>query len=148
LCLSGRVAREANGGLPVQVIKYEVVPDDVDAISAKIREWVDETGLDLVVTSGGTGLSLRDVTPEATLAVVDRTIPGLSEAMRVETMKRKPEAMLSRGVCGSRSKCLIVNLPGNPEAVRECLDVILPVFSHALEILGGATWEGQHAGDS
>jgi molybdenum cofactor synthesis domain-containing protein len=145
---SGQVARECMSRLPVEVTKYDVVPDEEDIISAALREWVDESGLELIVTSGGTGLSPRDVTPEATLAVVDRIIPGLTEAMRVETMKRKPEAILSRAVAGSRGKCLIVNLPGSPRGVRECLAVILPVLPHALEILGGKTFEDDHGGDS
>ena len=141
---SGQVAKEFISRLGIEVAKYEVVPDEAEIISKKLREWSDAVGLDLIVTSGGTGLSPRDVTPEATLAVTDKIIPGLTEAMRMDTMKRKPEAILSRAVAGSRGKCLIVNLPGSPKAVKECLEVILPVLPHALEILGGKTSECGH----
>ena len=103
---SGQVAKEFVSRLGIEVAKYEVVPDEAEIISTKLREWSDAVGLDLIVTSGGTGLSPRDVTPEATLAVVDKIIPGLTEAMRMDTMKRKPEAILSRAVAGSRGKCL------------------------------------------
>ena len=142
---SGRVAREIVSQLGIKIAKYEVVPDEVGIISDKLVEWSDEFGLDLIVTSGGTGLSQRDVTPEATLAVIDRAIPGLTEVMRMDTMKRKPEAILSRAVAGSRGKCLIVNLPGSPKAVKECLDVVLPVLPHALEILSGRISECGHS---
>lgn len=141
---SGQVAKEFISRLGIEVAKYEVVPDEAEIISKKLREWSDAVGLDLIVTSGGTGLSPRDVTPEATLAVIGKIIPGLTEAMRMATMKRKPEAILSRAVAGSRGKCLIVNLPGSPKAVKECLEVILPVLPHALEILGGKTSECGH----
>ena len=141
---SGQVAKEFISRLGIEVAKYEVVPDEAEIISKKLREWSDAVRLDLIVTSGGTGLSPRDVTPEATLAVIDKIIPGLTEAMRMDTMKRKPEAILSRAVAGSRGKCLIVNLPGSPKAVKECLEVILPVLPHALEILGGKTSKCGH----
>ena len=141
---SGQVAKEIVSRLGVEVAKYEVVPDEAEIISTRLREWSDALGLDLILTSGGTGLSPRDVTPEATLAVIDKTIPGLTEAMRIDTMKRKPEAILSRAVAGSRGKCLIVNLPGSPKAGKECLEVILPALPHALDILGGKTSECGH----
>lgn len=141
---SGKVARECLSQLSVEITKYEIVPDEKDVISSKLREWVDESELDLIITSGGTGLSPRDVTPEATLEVVDKVVSGLTEAMRVMTMKKRPEAMLSRAVAGSRGRCLIVNLPGSPGGVREWLSVILPVLPHALEVLRGKTFEGDH----
>ena len=114
---SGKVACEYVGQLGISVAKYAMVPDEVEMISATLRQWVDVEGLDLIVTSGGTGLAARDVTPEATMAVVERVIPGLTEAMRVMMAKTKPEALLSRAVAGSRGKCLIINLPGSPAAV-------------------------------
>jgi molybdopterin adenylyltransferase len=142
---SGPTAKEVISQLNLDITKYEIVPDEAEVISDKLKEWCDEGSLDLVLTSGGTGLSHRDVTPEATLKVLDKTIPGLTEAMRMETMKKKPEAILSRAVAGSRGKCLIINLPGSPRAVKECLEVILPVLPHALDVIGGNVSE---CGDS
>jgi len=145
---SGQAAREIITELNLDIVKYEIVPDEADVISGKLSEWCDEGELDLIVTSGGTGLSNRDVTPEATLKIIDRTIPGLTEAMRIETMKKKPEAILSRAVAGSRGRCLIINLPGSPGAVKECLEVILPVLPHALDVLSGKVSDCGHGGDS
>ncbi|MBM3166463.1 MAG: MogA/MoaB family molybdenum cofactor biosynthesis protein [Chloroflexi bacterium] len=143
---SGPAIRECISVLPVQVAEYDIVPDEKEIISDKLKEWVDEKGLALVLTSGGTGLSPRDVTPEATLAVIDRVVPGLVEAMRMETMKRKTEAILSRAVAGIRGRCVIINLPGSPRGVRECLDVILPVLPHAIDIASGKSCEDSHGG--
>ena len=133
---SGEAIRECLRPLNAQEAGYCVVPDEKEAIAARLREWADSGAVDVVFTTGGTGLSPRDVTPEATLMVVDRLAPGFSEAMRAESLKKTPRAMLSRGVTGSRGKCLIVNLRvaprryGNPS-------VILPALPHAIDVLRG-----------
>ncbi len=118
------------------VLDAAVVPDDRASLKAALKKMVT-AGLDAVFTTGGTGLSPRDVTPEATLEVVDRLVPGIAEAIRRETAAATPKAMLSRGVAGISGRTLIVNLPGSPKAVRECLEVLAPVLDHALEILTG-----------
>lgn len=114
---------------------YEVVPDETEIIAERLRRWSDELALDLILTTGGTGLSPRDVTPEATLAVVERQVPGIAEAMREEGRRHTPMAMLSRAVVGVRGRTLIVNLPGSEKGVRENLATIRPVLSHAIEML-------------
>ncbi len=134
---SGEAIREILSSIDVRIVNYDIVPDEKEPIVEKLVKWADEDNLDVVVTTGGTGLTPRDVTPEATLAVVDRIVPGFAEAMRVESLKKTPHAMLSRAVVGTRGKCLIVNLPGSPKAVRECLEVILPALPHAVETLKG-----------
>ena len=133
--------REVLGACDVQVVEYGIVPDEAELISAKIVEWADKESIDLILTTGGTGLSPRDVTPEATLAVLDRSAPGFVEAMRAESLKKTAKAMLSRAVAGIRGGSLIINLPGSPRAVRECLEVILPVLPHAIEVLRGEVGE-------
>lgn len=134
---SGKVIKQILAALDARVLKYEVVPDEKEIISAKLVEWVDRDGIDLIVTTGGTGLTPRDVTPEATLAIIDKEVPGFAEAMRAESLKKTPMAVLSRAVSGIRKRSLIINLPGSPKAVRECLEVISPAFSHAVETLRG-----------
>ncbi len=120
-----------------KVTSYQVLPDDLDILIEALVNLSDKEKVDLIFTSGGTGLSARDNTPEATLAVIDRKVPGLAEAMRMESMKKTNRAMLSRAVSGLRNRTLIVNLPGSIKAVRECLDVIMPALPHGLEILTG-----------
>ena len=138
---SGKVVRECLTPLGIRWARYDIVPDEREVILAKLREWADEAGLDLIITTGGTGLSPRDVTPEATLAILDRVAPGFAEAMRAESLKKTPLAMLSRAVAGIRKNTLIINLPGSPKAVTECLEVILPALPHAIETLRGEATE-------
>ncbi|HIP96800.1 MAG TPA: MogA/MoaB family molybdenum cofactor biosynthesis protein [Anaerolineae bacterium] len=114
----------------------DVVPDERDVIASTLVVWCDE-GLDLILTTGGTGFAPRDVTPEATKDVIEREAPGLAEAMRAEGLKATPHAMLSRAIAGIRGSTLIVNLPGSPRAVQEGLEVILPALPHGIEILKG-----------
>jgi len=138
---SGEAIREIFSAMDVRIVNYDVIPDEKDVIIETLEDWADEDNLDVVITTGGTGLTPRDVTPEATLAVVDRVVPGFAEAMRAESAKKTPHAMLSRAVAGTRGKCLIINLPGSPKAVRECLEVILPALPHAVETLKGQAGE-------
>jgi molybdopterin adenylyltransferase len=138
---SGQVLRtmlEANGA---EVVCYAVVPDEGPAIRDRLLEWADREGLDLVLTTGGTGFSPRDVTPEATASLLDRPAPGISEAIRAEGRKKTPHAILSRGTSGIRGRTLIVNLPGSPKGVEESLNVFLPALPHAIEVLRGEAVE-------
>ncbi len=112
-----------------------IIPDERDVIEGTLREWSDEKQLNLILTTGGTGLAPRDVTPEATRAILDREAPGIAEAMRATSLQHTPFGMLSRGVAGTRGRTLIINLPGSPKAVRECLECILPVLPHAINLL-------------
>lgn len=128
-----------------RVARRDVVPDEREAIAARLREWADEAGLALIVTTGGTGLSPRDVTPEATLSVTDRMAPGIAEALRADALRITPHGMLSRGVAAIRGRTLIVNLPGNPKAVVEGLEVLGPVLPHAVRLVAGETVaDGEH----
>lgn len=143
--LSGPAIREQIvGRLAARVELEALVPDDRNVIAGTLLVWADEVGLDLVVTTGGTGFAPRDVTPEATRDVVERAAPGLAEAMRAASLAITPNAMLSRAVAGIRGHTLIVNLPGSPKAARENLEVILPVLSHALELLHGEKGADRH----
>lgn len=129
---------------PWEVAKQAVVPDEFHTIVTTLLEWCN-TDLNLILTSGGTGLAPRDITPEATRRVIEREAPGIAEALRAESLKITQHAMLSRGIAGTRGKTLIINLPGSPKAVRENLDVLLPILPHALELLtDGPGSEQQH----
>ena len=138
---SGAAIRELLSGIDAAVERYEVISDERDQICDRLRRWSDGERLDLIVTSGGTGLTPTDVTPEATLAVLDYQVPGLAEAMRAEGLKHTPMAMLSRAVVGVRGRTLIVNLPGSPRGVRENLAAVLSALPHALEMLRGEVGE-------
>ena len=124
--------------LAAQVARAAIVPDEAAAISAALVAWCDEDDLDVIFTTGGTGFAPRDVTPEATRAVITREAPGLAEAMRAASLAVTPHAMLSRAVCGLRGRTLIVNLPGSPKAVRENLVTLAPVLPHAVQLLRDA----------
>src|SRR5688572_26026348 len=132
---SGPVLAELLREAGATVVAQEVVSDEPGPLASKLRELADREDVNLLLTTGGTGLGPRDNTPEATRASVEREVPGIPEAMRAGTPGRTPTAMLSRGVCGVRSGALVVNLPGSPKAVRECFEVIRPVHAHAVATL-------------
>lgn len=134
--LSGQVIRDMVASLG-KVTHYQVIPDDADIIVETLVDWVDIDKVDLILTTGGTGLSPRDVTPEATARVLDWEIPGMAEAMRVASMQKTPHAMLSRAKAGVRRQSMIINLPGSPKGVRENLEVVMPALGHGLMKLKG-----------
>jgi molybdopterin adenylyltransferase len=144
---SGEAIREMLASLKATVEHYEVVPDEKEIITSRLREWADEADLGLILTNGGTGLSPRDVTPEATLEVVERLVPGMAEAMRQEGLKHTPMAIFSRAVVGVRGRTLIINLPGSERGVRQNLAYLLPVLSHALEMVRGEAGDHLATGD-
>lgn len=137
--------KDDSGELLVQLLKEtgaeimatKIVSDDLEPLTHILREFADRPDVDLIVTTGGTGLAPRDNTPEATLAIIEREAPGLAEAMRMATLKHTPMAMISRGVSGIRAGTLIINLPGSPKAVRESFAVIKPVLHHGIRLLSG-----------
>jgi molybdenum cofactor synthesis domain-containing protein len=139
--LSGPLISEIMTHASYDVAAILIVPDEIDLLADAMIDFADEKQLSLILTTGGTGFSPRDVTPEATRRVVERFAPGISEAMRMFSLTKTPKAMLSRGVSGIRGRCLIINLPGSPKAVEECLTYILPALRHGLDILTGAAAE-------
>jgi len=134
---AGPAIKDCLKDFPIELAAAEIVPDERSEISKKLIHYADDLGCDLVFTTGGTGFSPRDHTPEATLDVIDRAVPGIPEAIRTESLKITPKAMLSRAVAGIRKKTLIINLSGSERAVREQLAVVLPVLEHAVETLRG-----------
>lgn len=134
---SGKIIREMIAGIDAIAVHYEILPDEQSLISETLRRLADSGNIDLILTTGGTGVAPRDVTPEATRAVIDRELPGMAEAMRAESFKKTHHAIISRAVTGIRKQTLIVNLPGSPKAVRENLAVVLASIPHAIEKIKG-----------
>ena len=134
---SGPLIQEMIRILPAEIIHSEMIPDEKEKIAEVLKKSSDRLKADLILTTGGTGLSPRDVTPEATREVIDKEVPGFSEAMRAGSLRKTPHAMISRAVSGVRGSTLIINLPGSPKAARENLSVILPALPHALSKLKG-----------
>lgn len=150
ICVSDRCSKgicEDKSGLLIkeivektgEVLDYVIVPDEKDDIASALIRLSDELKADVVFTTGGTGFAPRDVTPEATLCVIEKNAPGISEAIRFRSLEITPKAMLSRAISGIRGRTLIINLPGSPKAVRESVEVVLPVLPHAVETLSGNT---------
>ena len=132
---SGQAIKEMLEGDDFKLVRYEIVADNKDTISTKLAQWADADDVDLIVSTGGTGLGRYDVTPEACLAILDKEVPGMAEAMRAKTLEFTPMAMISRSVTGIRGNTVIITLPGSTKGVRECLDGVIPVIPHALELL-------------
>jgi len=135
--VSGQTIRNMLDADKFEICEYKVVADERENIKKELIYFADEVKVDIVLTTGGTGLGPRDVTPEATAAVCEKMVPGLAEAMRSEGLKKTKNAMLSRGVAGVRKNTLIINLPGSPKAVKESLEIILDVLPHARDMLLG-----------
>jgi len=139
--LSGKVIKEVVKRINGEVRYYKIIPDEKNIIQEELIKAVDKLHLDLILTTGGTGLGKRDVTPEATLAIIEKEVPGISEIIRSESFKKTNRAILSRGVAGIRKESLIVNLPGSPKGVRESLEIVLEALPHGIEILKGQATE-------
>jgi molybdenum cofactor synthesis domain-containing protein len=136
---SGAVLVELLSGMGAQIVEKIIVSDDFEGLRQTLYSLTEREDANLIVTTGGTGFAPRDNTPEATRSVIERETQGLAEAMRSETLKKTPTAMLSRGICGIRGNTLIINLPGSPNAVNECFEVIKPVLPHAINLINGET---------
>lgn len=136
---SGDALIQLLSGIGAEIIEKIIISDNFEDLRQTLYSLTEREDINLIITAGGTGFSRRDNTPEATRSVIDREAPGLAEAMRSETLKKTPTAMLSRGVCGIRGSTLIINLPGSPQAVSECFEVIKPVLQHAINLIAGNT---------
>ena len=141
---SGEVLVQLLREIGAEIVVTKIVSDDLEPLTDLLRDTADRADVNLIITTGGTGLAPRDNTPEATRAVIEREAPGLAEAMRIETLKQTPMAMISRGVCGIRSATLILNLPGSPKGVRESFAIIAPVLKHAISLLAGQPGGDMH----
>ena len=139
--LSGKVIEEVVKKINGEVKYYQIIPDEKDIIQEELIKAVDKLHLDLILTTGGTGLAKRDVTPDATLEVIEKEVSGISEIIRSESFKKTNRAILSRGVAGIRKESLIINLPGSPKGVRESLEIVLEALPHGIEILKGRATE-------
>jgi len=134
---SGKTAAEMLKASGFDPVKVKIVPDNIRQIADTLIDWADKEKLSLIITSGGTGLSPTDLTPQAMKEVIEYEVPGIAEAMRAESLKKTPHAMLSRAVAGVRGACLIINLPGSPRGVQENLSVVMPALKHGLSKLAG-----------
>jgi len=132
---SGQAIRDMLTADGFQVVRSEIVTDDYDIIAGKLAEWADSPDVNLIVSTGGTGLGRYDCTPEACLSILEKEVPGMAEAMRAKTLEFTPMAMISRSVAGIRNSTLIITLPGSTKGVRECLEVVQPVLHHAVDLL-------------
>ena len=141
--LGGPAIREMMLASGAAIGEYVIVPDEIEQIAGQIRRMADERRLDIVLTTGGTGLAVRDVTPQATRGCLDYDVPGIAEAMRAASLAKTPAAMTSRAIAGVRGQTLIINLPGSPKGVRECLEVVLPALPHAVGLLRGDVGDHQ-----
>ena len=141
---SGPLLAELLRKMGAEVVHQTIVPDEQDEIERVLTALADEVHVDLIVTTGGTGPAPRDVTPEATRAVIEREMPGLAEVLRFEGYRQTPLAVISRGVAGIRGRTLIVNLPGSPKAVREGMETLIPILPHAIQMLRGVDTEHRH----
>jgi molybdenum cofactor synthesis domain-containing protein len=136
---SGAALVELLTGIGAEIVESKILSDDLEPLVQALKQFAERDDVNLIITTGGTGLGPRDNTPEATLQVIEREAPGIAEAIRAESLKATPMAMISRGVCGVRAGTLIINLPGSPKAVNESFAVIKPVLSHAIDLLAGRT---------